>query len=187
VATQLVQEKDGAFYFAASTYDVRGGKYERAGIVRLYNRTPPAGAMSALAEFLAGEKPRAGLVAEYDPLNPRLESLETAQEAPPRKEKSKAMGWIAFTTGLATAGLTGVSIWQAVDANSNYSRAKALIQPDGSLPQPTTAYDRFNSAGDSASRNALVAGVGAGVCAVTTGILGYLSYRHTGEVGPFRF
>jgi hypothetical protein len=187
VTTHLLQEEGGVSYFVASTYDIRGGKYRVAGIIRLYNQAPPVGGLAGLADFLLGGKPRHGVVAEFDPLNPRLEALDIAQEAPGRRAKSKTLGWVAFSTAVATVGLTGVSIWQAVNASSNYSKAKSQILPDGSLPPDRTAFDKFNAAGDSASRNAIIAGVGAGACAVTTGILGYLSYKQTGEIGPFRF
>ena len=34
---------------------------------------------------------------------------------------------------------------------------------------------------------AFVTGGAAVGCAVATGVLGYLSYKRTGEIGPFRF
>jgi hypothetical protein len=50
-----------------------------------------------------------------------------------------------------------------------------------------THYMTLLSDGDAARGKALIGGGAAAACAVTSGILGYLSYRKTGEIGPFRF
>jgi len=52
---------------------------------------------------------------------------------------------------------------------------------------PAASYNKMVTDGNSARSTALVAGAGAGVCLVATGVLGYFSYRQTGEIGPFRF
>lgn len=41
--------------------------------------------------------------------------------------------------------------------------------------------------GDGAKSRTTGLWVGAGASAITTGILGYVNYRRTGEFGPFRF
>jgi hypothetical protein len=33
----------------------------------------------------------------------------------------------------------------------------------------------------------MATGIGAGVCLVATGVLGYMSLKQTGEIGPWRF
>ena len=185
VATHLIEESGGVSYLAGTLYDVRGGKMKVAGVIRLVNgQVPQPGGMAALADFLLGKETPLGMVAPYSPDKP-VPQLPEPQVA--RGEKSKALGWAAFSTGVATVALGGVSVWQAISASNNYSSAKALLRPDGSLPPDRTQYDAYNSSGDSASRVALITGVGAGACAVATGIMGYLAYKQTGEIGPFRF
>ena len=77
--------------------------------------------------------------------------------------------------------------WQAISSSSNYDKAHKLLGPDGSVPFERAQYDKYLAAGDSAKRNAIIAGVGAGTCAIATGIMAYIAYRQTGEIGPFRF
>jgi len=50
-----------------------------------------------------------------------------------------------------------------------------------------TEFNARAEEGNRARSVAIGTGIGAGVALVTTGVLGYLSYRQTGEVGPFRF
>jgi hypothetical protein len=61
--------------------------------------------------------------------------------------------------------------------------ASGNVRPPYTIPQ----YNDKVADGDQAKSIAIGTGVGAGVCAITTGVLGWLSYKQTGEIGPFRF
>jgi hypothetical protein len=68
-----------------------------------------------------------------------------------------------------------------------YNRASALLV-DGRLSAENKAeYDARLAAGDASRTTALITGGGALVAAGVTGLLGYLSYKQSGEIGPFRF
>jgi hypothetical protein len=101
----------------------------------------------------------------------------------------KVLGWTAFGAGIAAVALGGASVWQETAAKSHYSHAKGLLGAGGVLPVTASSQDYQDSvsAGNSAHRNAVVLGVGAGVAAATSLVLGYVAYRQTGEIGPFRF
>ena len=178
LATSLLDDA-GASYLLGSLYDVRRGMLMREGRVRLSERSLPRDGAARLADFFVTGKATAP-VEPYPPLG----------APPPARiaEKSKGLGWTAFGAGIATVGLAGVSVWQAVSSNSSYNSAQQLVLPNGTvLAQNQAAYNNYLSQGDSAHKTAIITGVGAGVCAVTTVVLGYLSYKQTGLVGPFRF
>ncbi len=171
VATSFLDE-GGASYLLGSLYDVRRGMLMREGRVRLADRSLPREGAARLADFFVTGR-----------ITPPVEPYP-----PPVVEKSKALGWTAFGAGLATVGLGGVAVWHAFSSSSSYDSARKLLQANGSVQsQDVVTYDRYLSDGDSAQKRAIVTGIGAGICAVTTGILGYLSYKQTGEIGPFRF
>jgi hypothetical protein len=184
IATNFV-ETEGVTYLVGTVYDVRGGKLKVAGVMHLYNQAPPTGGMGALADFLLTGKKTKGTVAPYDPLHPDLPA--SPFPGPGQQVKSPTKGWIAFGTGIGAIALAGVTVWQISSSNSSYDNARKLLLADGSLPADRTSYDRFIADGDAAKRNAIIAGVGSGVCVATTAVLGYLSYKQTGEIGPFRF
>jgi hypothetical protein len=185
VATNTV-ENDGVTYLVGSVYDVRNGRLKLAGVMRLYNEMPPTGGMDALADFLLTGEKKKGPVTPYDPLHPDLPKVPFPG-GPEQPTVSTTKGWVAFGTGIGAVAFAGVSVWQAISSKNSYDSAKKLLLPDGSLPFDRTRYDSLTADGDSAKRNAIIAGAGAGVCLVTTGVLGYLSYKQTGDVGPFRF
>jgi hypothetical protein len=176
LATSFLDES-GVSYLLGSLYDVRRGMLMREGRLRLTDRSLPKDGAARLADFfVTGE-----LKAPVELYPAAVAVQERAQEKP------KALGWTSFGFGIATVGLAGVTVWQAVASNSAYNSAKGLLQANGALPFDPTAYNRHVADGDSARRNAIIAGVGAGACVVTAGLLGYLSYKQSGEVGPFRF
>ncbi len=187
IATNFV-ENEGATYLIGTVHDIRSGRMKVAGAMHLYNQMAPAGGMDALAHFLLTGEQKKGLVAPYDPLRPDLPKPPGPERQPEKPvEKSKAKGWIAFGTGIGAIALTGVSIWQVTSSNSKYDSARKLLLSDGSQPSNRSKYDSYLSSGDSAKRRAVIAGAGAGVCVATTAVLGYLAYKQTGEIGPFRF
>jgi hypothetical protein len=101
----------------------------------------------------------------------------------------KVMGWTATVAGGVALAAGGVAIWSQLDANAHYSSARKLTGPGGDLVVGATpaAYRSEVSAGDRSHRTAVLLGVGAGVAAAGSLVLGYLAHRQTGEVGPFRF
>jgi tetratricopeptide (TPR) repeat protein len=188
---------DGPGILSGRVFDVRKGIPTREGKVRLVNGALPLGGATALAEFLATGSTASGLV-----LLPGQEGLAVDLSTPALPGSAvdlsktgtptggaKALGWTAFGTGVAAVGLGGVAIWQLLSSNSSYSQAQSMLDPSGALP-PGSDPDLYRSliaSGDSSRQVAVITGVSAGVCLVATGVLGYLSVKQTGELGPFRF
>jgi TolB-like protein len=105
------------------------------------------------------------------------------------KSGSKALGWTAVGTAVAAVGLGGFAAFEGFSAKGSYDKANKLVQPDGSLLESASvsSYKQYVADGDDAKKMAFITGGAAAGCAVVTGILGYLSYKQTGEIGPFRF
>jgi len=192
LATSVVEE-GGVSYAVGTLYDVRRGMLKREARVRLANKMIPVGGTTALAEFLLTGEVTSKLVEvprkiDLKPVaeKPALD-LRPGEPGPPGK--SRTLGWVAFGSGVAAVGLGGVAIWQGIAAGNSYDSARALLGADGRLPpgQDPTAYNALVRDGDQSRSVAIATGVGAGVCLVGAGILGYLAYKQTGEVGPFRF
>jgi len=101
----------------------------------------------------------------------------------------KLMGWSAVAAGVAAVGLGGYSLWQERQAKGHYSTASGMLNPGGVLPVSASAqaYQDAVKAGRSSHTTAVATGIGAGAALGTSLVLGYLAYRQTGEVGPFRF
>ena len=182
-------EENGVSYLLGTAYDVPAGKLKLAGVMRLDGgRRPEPGGMKALADFLAsggGPNPSrdGGPVKPYDPLQ-----KSKLRDLFPR-EKPKTLGWAAFGTGIGAVALSGIAVWQGLASNRAFDDAKGMRATGGGVSPPSTVadYNRKVSDGESARTIAVGAGVGAGAALVATGILGYLSYRQTGDFGPFRF
>jgi F0F1-type ATP synthase membrane subunit c/vacuolar-type H+-ATPase subunit K len=190
LATSFADE-GGVPYLVGALYDVRRGMRKLEGRVRLgANRSVPAGGIAALAEFLVTGQPNR-LVEE--PARPEAKPAQALDLKPRTPEKavdlksgppSRTKGWIAFGTGVGAVALGGVALWQGLAAKSAYDDARKI--PIGSADY-ANRYNAKVKDGDSANKIALGAGIGAGVCVVTSGVLGYLAYKQTGEIGPFRF
>jgi hypothetical protein len=182
-------EKDGdVHYVVAGLYDIRRGILEREGRVRLAGASAPAGGMEALAGFLLTGQP-SGLVitkGEKDDSAPQRLRLDLPEEPSPYKGEALKR-WSPVAAGALAVGLGGVAIWQGVASNSKYDDAHALASGGSVAPSNVSAYNGLVEDGDSARRVSVITGVGAAACAVTSGVLGWLSYKQTGEIGPFRF
>jgi hypothetical protein len=94
--------------------------------------------------------------------------------------------------GLAGAGavLAGVSAYEAVQATRQYDDAAAMKDPAGTGVVPPYTVDQYNALVSAAGHDRAVAigtGVGAGVALATSAVLGWMSWRQSGEIGPFRF
>jgi hypothetical protein len=84
-------------------------------------------------------------------------------------------------------GLGGFALYEGSKASSAYSKADDMLVGGRLPPGASPVYDKHVSDGNSARGVAMATGIGAGVCLAGTAVLGYLSYKQTGEVGPFRF
>jgi hypothetical protein len=183
----------GRPYLAAALHDVHRGTTEREGRVWLEDGAlTPAAAQALAGQLLAGEE--SPLVEPGPVLEPSLrlgsaESKLPLSEPPPRAG-SRAMGWAAFGTGLAAAVLAGITVAQANRAAQAYGDARAMLDDTGGLVKPPYTVAQHNAAirrGDLARSTAIGTGVSAGVAMVAATVMGYASYRTTGEIGPIRF
>jgi hypothetical protein len=188
LAASLVVQGD-VTYLAGAWYDVRRGMLLREGSIRLSNRQPPPGSMAALSNFLITGAPSAPvlqgpLAGDRKPIaGPTGPELKAAPGRP-----SRALGWSAFGSGVLSVGLAGFSVLEGMSAKSSYSDARAMLD-GGSLKlgSDPARYKQLVASGDSAkSKATLGAGLAIGTAALG-GVLGYLSYKQSGEIGPFRF
>jgi hypothetical protein len=175
----------------------------RQGWMRIGNASVPQSNFAALAEFLlTGQS--SDLVAAKPP--PEAKDAKhvaatapvgltavgpgvTAQTEVRTSAPKPLLRWSPVATGVLAIGLGAFAAVEALSASSSYDKARKLLDTQGQLPSgvdPAT-YNGYVADGDSARTRALIGGVGAGVALAATGVLGYLSYKQTGEVGPFRF
>jgi hypothetical protein len=207
LATRLVTE-GGVEYLTAAMFDVRRGILQREGRVRLANKLAPSGSLSALATFVvtgqaSPQVDQTAIAATQVPLPPPPKGAPDLKPRPSsaagsdvdfRKSsgpqaKSKTMGWVAVGAGGASVLLGVFAVYEGTQAKSKYGDAKNLLRSDGAVQQNASVsqYQSLVSDGDSAKSKAYI-GAGAAVgCAVAAGVLGYMSYKQTGEIGPFRF
>lgn len=198
VAVALVDE-EGARHVVGSVHDVRSGKLVREARVRLASGAVPPGGSRALAEFLVTGQARSALV-ELPGGEPPVVSLAVAPpapspEGPPETFPSAApvsarvLRWTAVGTGVVALGLATLGALERRAAADRYDEARARRAWPGGLATDAqiTDYNRLVRDGDAARRNAVLSWTGAGASAVATGILGYVHYKRTGELGPFRF
>lgn len=191
-----LEERAGGTYLVGTSYDARLSRIVREARVRCSPTGVPAGELSALATFLlTGRSSSLVTVTVPPPLTtpapPNESPFHVRVEPRPEIERrpSRALGWTAVGTGVATVALASVSIWQAVKSEQAYDEAQSMRAPGGGvLPGHTVA--EFNARAEEVNRARSIAigtGIGAGVALIATGVLGYFSYRQTGEIGPFRF
>ncbi len=199
LAARLVTES-GVEYLSAAMFDVRRGILQREGRVRLANKMAPPGGLSALASFLiTGQTSElVAATAVPPPSKPSLEAKPPGQTSgadidlrKPAAEpgKSRTLGWTAVGAGALSVVLAGVSVYEGLSARSKYGDAKDMLRSDGALrpDQSVSRYKSLVSDGDSAKTLAWVTGGAAVGTAAVAGVLGYISYKRTGEIGPFRF
>lgn len=188
-------------YLQGTLFDVRHGAMHREARLRLSGGLPPPAGLSALAAFLMTGRPSA-LVAATKGGEPRAQAPVAAEpdlRVPPRAgpsgfvelqpwRGSAFLRWSPVAAAGVAVGLGAVSAWSAARASSAYGRANGLLE-DGSLRLGTSPgqYDGHISDGNSARSLAVGSGVAAGVALAASGVLGYLGYRESREIGPFRF
>jgi hypothetical protein len=191
LATTLI-EQGGVAYLVGSVYDVRHGMLKREGRVRLAGQSLPLGGTTALADFLITGQAVSDLVETSGPggkavdLRPHAASNNIDFRSQPHP-KSATKGWIAFGAGVGAVVLGGISVWQVISSNGSYADARALSPTGNPAAGDAAKYQQLLADGDSAKTRAVITGIGAGACLVTSVVLGVISARETGEVGPFRF
>jgi hypothetical protein len=197
VVAALAQEA-GSIFVVATLYDVRRGGTQREGRLRLTGGAPPPGGIVALATFLMTGQPStlvaagppSGRAAELGVAPPRSSPFTPSDaERRPHPGGSTALGWSAVGTAALTVLLGGLTAYESLQASKRYDDASRMRGPDGTVSAAFTVseYNGKIADGDSARNVAIGAGIGAGVTLGSTAVLGYLSYRRTGEIGPFRF
>ncbi len=187
-------------YLVGTCYDVRKGSLVREGRVRLSNRSAPAGSLTALASFLVTGQQSNLVATGSTPAEPPRGKRSLEVKPPPRppepdltavstENPSRTKGWVAVGSGALAVGLGILAIAEGVSARSKYDDARAMLGPDGklALSADPTQYNRLIDDGNSA-RSVSYVGTGAAIgAAAVAGVLGYYSYKRTGEIGPFRF
>jgi hypothetical protein len=190
-------EDAGATLVVGELYDVRLGQLRREARVRLVNGSVPVGGLGALAEFLTTGQTASTLI-ELPGRPRRVAPPEVAKgpapldlRLPPAAEQqpgpSRAQGWFALGAAATAVGLAALAAVETRSAAGSYDQARELRARGNLSTADIIRYNGWVTEGDSAARSATGLWVGAGACALTAGIVGYLQYRRTGELGPFRF
>jgi tetratricopeptide (TPR) repeat protein len=189
VLSATIDAQGDVRYLVGALYDVRRGMLLREGRLRLSGATPPAGGLGALAGFLITGEPSALVISKPDLSVKPPKAAGVAIQASGAPSKPKVMGWSAIGAGGLAIGLAAFATYEGFSASGAYDDASAMKNPDGTLKPAYSReqYDSKVSDGDSARNVAYLSAGGAAAAAVTSGILGYLSYKQTGEIGPFRF
>jgi hypothetical protein len=211
VVTSFVHDGDVTF-LQGSVFDVRRGSIQREGRLRLAGKAAPAGGLTALAAFLItgqpsqhvtptplrpvavvpdkaapqGQAPVAGATPEKSQAIPSASSLSPSLRG--ERTTSPLLRWGPAATLALAVGAGAYSYGRGQSAASYYTAANGMRA--GSQLRPgfsVTTYNAYVSDGDSARSTAMISGGTAGAALIVTGVLGYLSYRQSGEVGPFRF
>jgi hypothetical protein len=195
LAVAEISEKDVRF-LTASLYDIQRGRLQREGRVRLDGWTAPPGAIAALVEFVVSGVPSDLVIAKQADLSvappqaaPAPMAVSSGEKAASGAGKSKVKSWVGFSAGCAAIALGAFAAYEGLTASGLYDDAKGMLASDGTLApgsSPST-YNSTISDADSAANMARVSGAAALGLAATSAVLGYLSYRESGEFGPIRF
>jgi hypothetical protein len=174
-------------YLVGSLYDVRKGALQREARLRLNGWAAPAGGLSALSGFLVAGQPSNLVLVNSLPAAGSPSPASTSSSKPGSPSRTK--GWIAVG---GTALAVGLGVASAVEGSLSgvyYNNARVMLDKTGKLlPSHTQAeYDQMRSQGATASTLAWVTGGAAVGVAAVSGVMAYLSYKQTGEIGPFRF
>jgi len=178
---------------AASVLDPRRGAVEREARVRLQGPGASPAALQALAAYLVAGQP-SPLVSTPEGPSTAAPPLLAAHPsplapAPAAARPASPLGWVALGTGAASLLAAALTVKYARDAQGSYADARAMLGPAGRVAPPATVagYNAAIRDGDGARNRAYAAGIAGATCVATTALLAYLSYRQTGQVGPFRF
>lgn len=195
VWTDARREQPDRTWVAAAIHDARRGTSSAEGRVQLAEGKLPAGGAQALAAFLlTGEASPLVEVVPVASLDAKLPSLAAPRRGPlawdgVKRPAARKYGWWATGSGLAALALGAVAVTQSGAASGAYADARSMQDGEGGVAYGFTVGD-YNAAirrGDRARSVAAGAGIGAGALAVSSVVLGLVSYHRTGEVGPIRF
>jgi hypothetical protein len=192
-------DEAGARHVVGSLYDVRRGMLLREGRVRLAGGSVPVRGSSSLAEFLItgrvttalveiGAAPAAVSLRVVPPPAAPGALVPTSPAAPP-PARGRTLGWASAGAAAAASGLGIFGLYELRASGDSYDQARGMVGYWGPpLSDAEIAeYNAHVTDGDAARRRATISFAAAGVSAAACGILGYVSYRRTGELGPFRF
>ncbi len=194
VVSVRIGEQGGRAYLAASLHDARRGTTMPEGRVSLADGRLPAGGAAALAaHLLAGEVSPVVTVVPVADLRPVLPPLDAPRRGwlwdGTRRPEARRYGWMATGGAVAAVGLGVLALTQSQASRAAYADAKGMLDEDGDVAFGHTLAE-YNAAirrGDRARGVANGSAIGAGVFTVSAVVLGVVSYRRTGEIGPLRF
>ena len=193
VTTSLLREGEVVF-LVATLHDLRLGRAEREGRIRLEGGAAPAGGIAALAAFLAlgrasalvwtpSGRPTLALHAAPPP-EPAL-----ALPADRHAARARAYRWGAIGTSLGMIVAGVLTSKYVLDTQVWYSRANALLDGTGKvkLGHSTAEYNGLIAEGDRARTIAIGTGIGTAVGIAATIVLSIASDREARQVGTFQF
>lgn len=190
--TAAVLRDGDAPLLVATVHDVRRGRVEREGRIRLEGGAPAPEAVEALAAFLATGRtsalvstaggPTLSLQAAPPPLAAPRDTL--VQGAAPA---SHGLRWAAAISGAVTLAASAVAVYHGAAASDRYSEARGMLDGAGRVRPglSTVDYNRRIRDGDERRAVATGAAVTAGVGLVATTVLAYLGFRQ--DAGATRF
>lgn len=205
VTASLVEQK--TTYLVASVAPAKPGDTAappRQGWIRLSTSGLAPEVVPQMAEYLATGQAKGDIatsapaldkssLATIATLDPRLRLAEPGlrSELEPKRGGSPVLKWSPVVAAGAALALGVVSLWEGSRSNVLYddaSKWRAGAEADKNLSQSLAKQYNSNILdGDSARRASIGYGVGAGVALAATAVLGYLSYKQSHEIGPFRF
>ncbi|HEX9306701.1 MAG TPA: PEGA domain-containing protein [Anaeromyxobacter sp.] len=194
VTTSLLRDGE-VVLLVATMYDLRRGRAEREGRIRLDGGAPPPGGLEALAAFLATGQASALVFTPSGPTLalqavPRPGSALAGALAPMQPGRpSRAYGLAAAATGAATILAVVGTVDNATRASQQYSAARAMLDASGNVRAglSTSDYNGRIRYGDEDRVRAIGFGVATAVGIVATIVLSRASNRQGGEVGSFQF
>ncbi|HYD41595.1 MAG TPA: PEGA domain-containing protein [Anaeromyxobacter sp.] len=205
LATSVSSDGD-VRYLVGSLYDVRKGSLLREGRLRLAGWRAPEGGFRDMARFLlTGESSGAviteAVVAEAPKAKPApdldVKAASAFKQPPPKvvtpgpkHRPGYGKKWTAVGTGAAALALGGFALYENSAANRNFSKAKAMLDPQTGELRPgedPDVYDKYRSDGNRQRSMATASGIGAGVALVTSAVFGVWGFVESGQFGRIEF
>jgi hypothetical protein len=194
VVSVRIGEQGGRTYLATALHDARRGTTMPEGRVFLADGRLPSGGSAALAaHLLAGEASPMVTVVPVADLRPVLPALDTPRRGwlwdGVRRPAARKYGWMATGSTVAAVGLGVLALTQSQASRAAYADASGMLDENGDVAYGHTLaeYNATIRRGDRARGVANGSAIGAGAFAVSAVVLGVVSYRRTGEIGPIRF
>jgi hypothetical protein len=201
VTTSLVEQK--ATYVFASMTPARSGEgtQPRQGWIRLSPSGLTPDIAPQLAEYLLTGQARGAVtatppevdkaafttIAALDP-RPRARAPEAdfVADLKPRVSGSPALKW-SPAVGVGVAAALGAIALAELAIGNAHNDDISRVTGDKYTMQTAKALGDIDANRQSALKAATGFGIGAGVALASSVVLGYLSYRQSHEIGPFRF